>query len=723
MNLIQRMIKHALDSPRMALAISIAVLVFNGFGWQRLPIELNPYDAFQKSDPEHSRLKLLEENFDDDHSVTFIVRNEYAELTSREYCGLSHWAQAYGQTHAEVKSLSAPFFMRKPEHTGMHFGYPRRIAIDCDAPPETWPATWHEGWSELNRSMWAGIVTGHDANDLPIQIVFDNTRDGDGNVQVEFVKDAYESLHEWVATNFPALKVAMIGPSSFPLNLHEAMKSDSVVQGLIALVFIIFFRVFFGSWRASAYYLGTLAVTLAILFGFMGWLGQPVNILTNSLVLMTAIAGAEDFLFLSLMQKPRDRGDCFVALALPGFFTTLTTALGFWSLGFSHVKIIREFGIEAGLASFIEWFATFYCLPAFLKISTRDFSWVFPERVVWNLKPISVRRRLPRLVNLTLTLAPVVLIFVAFNRLNFDEDSTKSFPSGHIHTTSYEMLKKTRTWQTVIEVLFRPDPESLKADATLVESTLGSLGKVDGVLKVENPYAVIRDLDQGLDQDGVRLVEQDLPDSQLWKTYFAESGWTRARLYLKSESLAYLRPRIEQLENICHPPDCRLSGKILDYVEISKQIVPTLLESFWLSLVLVGIVIIWLARVKRVGFIIPLVLSAFWGPLIMLIGLWIFQVQINLVTSLFAAVIVGLTGDNAIQYIFAAESHDLKSGMDKMARGSILLAILLSFCGLTFVLQTPVALKTLGLLFFLAFGINWVGDFFVLSEWISVKRD
>ncbi len=114
-----------------------------------------------------------------------------------------------------------------------------------------------------------------------------------------------------------------------------------------------------------------------------------------------------------------------------------------------------------------------------------------------------------------------------------------------------------------------------------------------------------------------------------------------------------------------------------------------------------------------------LVYSSIWSPVVMIGAIAAFQVQVNLITSIFAAVIVGLTGDNAIQYLFAARAlgreGTLDSGIRERAGATVQLLLLLSISSLVFLGATMMPIRTLGVLFSTGFFVTLVGDLWLLK--------
>lgn len=186
-------------------------------------------------------------------------------------------------------------------------------------------------------------------------------------------------------------------------------------------------------------------------------------------------------------------------------------------------------------------------------------------------------------------------------------------------------------------------------------------------------------------------------------------------MYLKEGDLRSQTRLAEKIKELCPHHFCRVTGQNAAYLEISNKVVSTLLDSFVVSLSLVLMALMLIAHYFGIREKIAIAYSAVWGPVAMLFVIAIFQVPVSIVTSLFAAVIVGITGDNAIQYMFATKNSDLRSGIDDRGDGTVFLSFLLAAGSCVFFFQSVKPLQILGLLFFIGFIVNLAGDLWLLK--------
>jgi predicted RND superfamily exporter protein len=217
-------------------------------------------------------------------------------------------------------------------------------------------------------------------------------------------------------------------------------------------------------------------------------------------------------------------------------------------------------------------------------------------------------------------------------------------------------------------------------------------------------------------------VGAQLSLSKTYRNSFSGLDTARAALYLKSLNLADLNRTLSHVTQACAKAQCFAAGEGVVYAEYSNRVVGTLVKSFVSSLVLVGAIVLFLAQALGTGTKKELLFSVFWSPVLIVGGLALFRVPLNLTTSMFASVLVGLTGDNAVQYLFASRGGPLQEGIHRRGGASVQVTAIAASASLLFLGLTLVPLKTLGLLLFLGFVISLAGDLWVLSGLITRPR-
>lgn len=130
---------------------------------------------------------------------------------------------------------------------------------------------------------------------------------------------------------------------------------------ITALILFLFFR----SWPAVAFPLIVIAVVVTWVLGTVGILGYEINILTGLIPSIIIVIGIPNSIYLlnKYHQEFVKHGDKIRAIVmmikkigLVTFITNFTTAIGFLVLVTTDIKLLKEFGLVAGiniLATFI----------------------------------------------------------------------------------------------------------------------------------------------------------------------------------------------------------------------------------------------------------------------------------------------------------------------------------------------------------------------------------
>ena len=200
----------------------------------------------------------------------------------------------------------------------------------------------------------------------------------------------------------------------------------------------------------------------------------------------------------------------------------------------------------------------------------------------------------------------------------------------------------------------------------------------------------------------------------LWEKYYSNEGTLRIPLYLQEQDLHSLRALRNKIDKICNG-NCRLAGQRVVYLEYGEKISKTMIESFAVSILLViGILVYLLWITEKIQYTWPVILSSLMGPLVTLTLMAVFQIPVTLITSIFLAIMVGLAGDNAIQYILVPDEN-LVTGIESRARASIMVSIVMILGSSMFMLQSLLPMRILGGLFIFGFMINLLGDLWGLK--------
>lgn len=704
--------------PILMLGVVLFALSISLWRLPQSKVELQIYDIDDPAFESTRDLRELRRMFGSGHPLMMIFHRQGAEqLSQGDACAIADWVTKQRRDNPEVTSMLFPLGLRKPNYDGERLLFPRifeDILAACEQ--EGYSARQPLPMERLQGSPWVGLSTDEHFKDLGIEISLRDTVAGSrlGSFDPEPVGEIWRSAQALCA-RYPGLKVELTGQTAFLWHYKRILRSDSVYNALILLVLLVFFRVFFGSWKSGALLCALLLASGLIVFGTMALLGVPIDVLANSLFMMMCVAGLQDYAFLS-QQRMHNRSaskdawkNDFRVLLLPGFLTSLTTIIGFGSLALSELSIIRRFGTWAAFAAFVEWVLTFLALPAMLALWPRLRQWTNYRKAYfpWPLPALASWGPGKR----TLSLALVLLLpsLYAFSHLNFDDDPTAILPQRHVHTEAYDYLRATRGWEANFAVVF-PKEVSDEERRGLLQSmaALSNVSRVDDFSKVSDYLAA------GLPDPVSSMVRRELRETPAADRYASPTGEMRAFVFLKHYQSTILNQTLAGVRQLCGNR-CWPVGEGVVYAEYTTKVVDTLFESLSLSIALVSGVLLLLLRRRSWLEKIAVLLSALWGP-VLAVGLAAFtQVSINIVNCMVASILVGLTGDNAIQFVLAARRKSLSHGVTRRGPASLMVSVMTISGSAMLLLLSTVPVRVLGVLLVVGFILAYVGDVWILQ--------
>ncbi|MFP5387459.1 MAG: MMPL family transporter [Bacteriovoracia bacterium] len=684
---------------------SFALLFFISiWGLQFSKLELDIYDVYDPNFQSSVDLTEMKEVYSDRSQMLVAFEFKKTPLTG-EICKLLKWRDDLVR-YKEVKNITSLWSVRAPMVRGEKVWYPTTMQNPCELKSNE-P---YEIQQIFSDSFFRHLISRTGSRNLVFDISFSGS-DSDS----EQVQHIINKTNSFQVDQLEDVSVSFLGMAAFRFYFKKIMLKDSIYNLLILLIILVFMRAIYGTWISGIYLGLTLIGANLILYGTIALAGIPIDILTNNLFLMTAVAGTADFIFVSQVQMSGDYRRSLSEVIAPSFFTTLTTIVGFLSLNSSDLDIIRRFGNGAAIGAVAEWAMLFLFLPALLKLLGKDKIWVNPKKAL-RLSFLSRLQELtlPRpFIGLFCLL--MILSIPSFFFLNDQDSPVKNLPRDHVLRKAYEDFQDKFQWQGQVYLYF---PQTL--DAADKKRIIDAISELDMVYRVEDPDELAKEWTHGLDPLRKDLILRELSMTPLWERYYSRVDTLRIPLYLKEQDLHSLRILREEIKSICGSK-CRLAGQRVVYLEYGEKISKTMIESFAVSILLVITVLAFLLWLKnKLQYLLPVALSALMGPLVTLTLIALFQIPVTLITSIFLAVMVGLAGDNAIHYLLSSEEN-LEEGIASRSKASIVVTLVMILSSSMFMLQSLLPMKILGLLFITGFFINLVGDLWGLKGILTRK--
>ncbi len=642
----------------------------------------------------------------------------YGPLSKSILCDIREWVQNLDVEKNHLIDVTTSFGVRTIQLQEGSLQPKRLLPIDCGKRADLESTQISGGLKAVRESPWGVVLGSPQADDVTLQFHFRDTvknrfwlyPDNEKKFDSSAVLDLIRSFETQVESKHSEIKSTWGGVATFQAFYKLAYDQANLLNGFAIIIMLATMWFLFGTIRSGLLYFFSFCAAVAPVFGGMALAGAPVDVLTNSIGLMVLIAALEDYLFVGfyLQKHRRSWKTAFRRFLVPSFFTTMTTVIGFGSLAVADMAIIRRFGIWAAVGSLFQFITVYYFLPAVLQL--------FPYFQNAFVKPSPQWRWLDHFQNLSLprwigrgTSIVFALSLLGVGQIVVSDAPTNIFPADHPTNQASRDLLQIRGWQATLSLVFKK-PEANEFNQTVI----ADLRKQVGVVGIEDTYAI------------KSYLKRDLPSTyhssvdQLWSlsgaakrlrndTYDEE----RAIVYVAQQDIESINRLYQWVQRKCGD-SCYLAGSLASYGEFGQRVLSTLMESLVMSLVLVSLILIFLCLAKDVSAIYPIVISAIWGPMAMIFYFVTFRIPIFYITSMFASILVGLAGDNSIQFIFSKSRGSPLEGVKNLGHSSTLIMLSMSALSSVMFFSHFVALRTLAFLMICGFFLMLFGDIAIL---------
>ncbi len=672
--------------------------------------------------------RTLKENFEEGTPLLLLHHPRYDQ---RELCDLRKWLTTLPSKEPHLLRTLSLFSLRKPrllpaqEDMFPRLTFPTLLRVQCAQNQIT-------GWQDLRQTPWSGVLwpdTGLSSKPLSSFLTEMRFKDlGEVNFQSKVIPKIVQKIKE----EYPEAlkeKTFWLGEAAYQMHMKEGLRHNNLLNGMLLILVVLLMKLFLGTWHSGLFFISTLITCAFFLFGFMSITGTPLDVLNNSLFILLSVASLGDFIFICHHQRKFQTSwqESFKALIFPSFFTSLTTFLGFLSLVTSDLDIIKRLGLWAALSGVIEWLVLFSLLPAVMSVFSKKRPFSVHTRAssfLNNLERISLNKATKIIFVLVYFAAP----FAPFT-FNINDNPTLLFPKSHEFREAIATLKRTLNFSGEISLVVKRQggsEDDLKRELHLLDQKANLLEEERNIIKVERPSRLLSFFEQDFPLHERQLIRSNLKKSPGYRQLISDTH-IRAKLYLKETSLRDINHlRVLTAQNICPNKECGLSGALVAYAEFSQRVPRTLLFSLATSLILVFIILflihLSLKRPDHKLSLFPVLLSGFWGVAFVLLLLAITQFKLNFVTCVVLAILVGMTGDNAIHYLLGHQSGIEKGIADKQG-ASLLTTVIMSLCCSIFFFFSFQPPRILGVLLIFGLWGSLAGDLWFLKALLKKKGD
>lgn len=709
------MLKHykAFLSNAVAITLLIVTSSFFIYHLKDLKILVSMTSLVDQSLPSSRNYRDLKEEFNLKSKLTYVLKKKNnKQWGSNQVNFLNSWIRQQRKI-SYIGGVTSPLTFYKP-----HFEEPEYILYYRMIDINDQELDFTKSLKSFNGSPWENIISSKRGDDFIVEVDMENAPEGnkfgDFNPKAfeEFLKKSTLELSEFFTTH-------ITGTGVFTYYAFKGVQYNFLLNIAVIILLIVLFKVFFGTFKSGLLLVTSLVWVGLVVHGIMGYFQIPIEILSSGMFMMIAVSSIEDYFYiLHENAKGLSPLESIRSLRVASFFTSLTTIIGFGSLYFSDLDIVARFGLMAAVGALLEWIAIFYFLPVFLKICD-------VRQLVSTKKPLLVLSKswsrviekfTPNKTFGYLSFLIYPFSFFLLSTFQVSDSPLSLFPDDHIINKDFSVLKKSRGWETQAALVFSSD-YSEKEQRIIIEK----LREIKNIKHIETLFDTKEYLASNVPSKYSQAIYSDFDNSRLLTRYQSEDFSTRHFVYFKDTNFTVFKDSKEAIEKICSQK-CQIIGEIVSYSEFMDKIPLGFIKSLGLSLFFVSVILLLLAFYFRFPNKFSFVLASLWGPSVLLVLMWIFQIKINFLSCVFITIMVGLTGDNAIQFLFAHGKKDVENGIQYHESCALQMGLLLSSLCLLFLFSYFAPPREFGALMALGFILSIYGDICLAKGFLPTSK-
>lgn len=495
--------------------------------------------------------------------------------------------------------------------------------------------------------------------------------------------------------------------------IEETIAKDILIVSLcIAVFFGLFIFWAYRSISAIGFAIVMMGCSIWMTFCLYPILGYQITVITVLALPIVLVLSLSDAIHLLSGLGYDSRVESVIAKFLfPSLYSSLTTAVAFFTFSFSDSPSIQQLGLLTGVALIMEFIISFAIAPfllTFVKIESKQ------PPILSELTMFILRQK--KIFAMALVLVAVGSLFL-FPKLKFKSDTDAFFPKNHPITDQHYYFNDQYYSQISCNVWFEnqyqlPAKEFLQTCNNKIDQ-LGNHSLVTHVTKnvdtvvwgsvipvnlqgVQNPFTHFVNPDTSIVR--CELHFKDANDVVQFYHEASKNNW------LKSNSL-----------------EVHVMSNALIYDYINHRIAKTLFYSLLTSGIAIVLMLFFITRSWKQALIglIPNVVP-------LSIAVWVFSIfgfSLNILTAITATVCIGLLDDDTVHLLY--RKFVLKSPVETLATSIVNTAILLAVGFGFFIVSDFYPTQVFGGVSALVFVFGIIGEltlFQVIIDWVQKKE-
>ena len=433
-----------------------------------------------------------------------------------------------------------------------------------------------------------------------------------------------------------------------------------------------------------------IGITLIWISGIMSMLNISINVISYLTFNLLTIIGVSDCIHILIkyheslkegLDQERSIIQVIKEIGYALFLTSFTTAVGFFSLCLTNIKIIREFGFLVGLGVILMFVVTIVLLPIILSLIK------VPRKKHIERLVKGGRLQFAESINgwifnypnriLSITLIVVLLSIYGIIKVSNNSSVFDDFRPGNKIYESIKFVDTNLGGVFPIEILIETDREKGLLDPDLLRSieqfqdsvkqiyTIGSAKSIVDVVKViNNEFNGIYEIPDSYDDISSYLSFEEESFRAFALPDFNKGRITCRAIAGKTDEAEYTKQRIHNYAKSILPNDCKISitGSIIVMLKSNKYMVKNLMTSFIVASIVIFFSMMFLFGSKRLALlsILPNIIPLMFAGGVM----GVFNIILRPSTAMTFSIALGIAVDDTIHFLARFRQEYIKNKGD-----------------------------------------------------------
>ena len=688
-----------LKNKKLVSIVLICIIAVSFIEGAKTKIAVRTEDFSDQNLPSYHAMTKLKEDYAFEDKLTLVL-NKRTPFNNSDYCLIKNWLRNEVNTNSDIAGHSSLFNLRMVEYNDGKLFYPAIIDSPCEKSTD---------YVTLKKHPLLTMFSTHDLTDFVIHFEINPS-------STEFRHGIYDykALDRIIDSAKKALPFEILtgGTLFFQSSVLEGIHFTNVINLAASVLLFVGYFIFYRSFIGAFTLIAVILITNTMIKAGMTFFGHMIDPLSSCIFLMITVSSIEDYILLSFMvfKKKMPFNLAIKKLLLPSFLTSLTTAIGFGSLAVSSNPSIVHFSIWTSFGAMLEWAAMFLIIPVFInmfpKVKKRIENHPRPKRLV----PVQlISYTPPKVIAVIIALVPLAIIFM-YDKANLSYSPYDMFTKNNPISKFREHIQTTRHSEGELSIVFNDldlNIEKIVEQVKKDPAVAGVFSEVDITNEIKLFPEFLRP-----------LLFEDFKRTDLGKLFISYKT-KRIIAYIKSYDTKDVPVVVSRIQNICGK-SCSITSEIIVSKDYAVGILQTLYDSAISGFFSIILLILWLVMTLSKKHTIPVLLSTLWASFMLLILVVAFQFKINVVTCVALSVLIGLAGDNVIQFLLLKKdsfSNSIHEVGEASTENFILMLVLTSTLFFSY-FQTP---RTLALLMMIGIVLMFIGDLWVLNGLTAIS--